>query len=80
MGGTPAWLPMQFIIVLLIIVHTAGNVPVHRESSCVPLAPAVYSIFPDGSSVLSAASPLSCPCPTSSHDGMLSDGIARLGK
>ena len=44
------------------------------------LEPAVYSVFPDCGSVLSAASPLSCSRPSPSHDEMLPDGIARLGK
>lgn len=44
------------------------------------LEAAAYLIFPDCGSVLSGASPLSCSRPSSSHDGMLPDAIARLGK
>jgi hypothetical protein len=68
------------IIALLIIVHTAGG------TACVPrefralFEAAVYSIFPDFGSVLSATSPLSCSRPSSSQDGMFPDAIARLGK
>jgi hypothetical protein len=69
------------IIALLIIVHMAGG-----RHGCVPrefralFEAAVYSIFPDFGSVLSAASPLSCSRPSSSQDGMFPDAIARLGK
>src|SRR6476659_5690200 len=42
------------------------------------LKPAVL-YFPVGVSGFSAASPLACSCPSSSHNGTLPDGIARRG-
>ena len=62
------------ITAMLIIVHMAA------EGGRAPRESTIYSIFPDGGSVFPVASPLSCSRPSSSHDGMLPDGIARLGK
>ena len=81
-GGRLPRPPMRSVIALLIIGHMAGAMPVHREShACLAfLHVRNLPIFPDCASGFSAASPLSCSCPSSSHDGMLPDAIARLGK
>jgi hypothetical protein len=45
-----------------------------------PFEAVAYPLFPDYGSVLSGASPPPSSRPSSSHDGMFADAIARLGK